>query len=98
MQPAGIVQLFALMPDGTRARKPRLTHDLIFYLMDDNLNINNRTDLEKYPELIYGWCLQQVIYFIVALCITHPEKSIFIVKYDLSGAYCKLVHAPSASK
>ena len=98
VQPANISQLFVLMPDGTQARKARLTHDLSFSLIDNNLSIDNRIDLSKYPELIYEWCLQRVIHFIVALRINHPKKAIFIVKYDFSDAYRRIARALSASK
>ena len=98
IQPDGILQTFTLIPDGTQARKPRLTHNLLFSLMGNNFNLNDRVDMTKYSELIYGWCLQQVIHFIFVLCLNHPGRVIFIVKDNLSDAYRRLVHALNTTK
>jgi hypothetical protein len=45
------------------------------------------TDMDKYNEMIYGWCLSCIIHYIVALQSEHPNTRIFVAKYDYSNAY-----------
>ena len=80
------------MLDRSRARKAQLTHGLLFFITGNNVSINKHLKLGHYPKLIYGWCLKQIIHFIVALFLDNPIKTIFIVKYDLVDAYQRLSH------
>ena len=60
--------------------------------------VNSQIDMEQYPEMFYdGWCISQVIHFIVSLQIAHPMKRIFIAKYDYSDAYGRMAHSVKAA-
>jgi hypothetical protein len=47
--------------------------------------------------MIYGWCLSRIIHYVVALRREHPNKRIFVAKYDYSDAYRRMNHAASAA-
>jgi hypothetical protein len=87
VQPCGMAQQFALQTDGSREIKNRLTHDLSFSSGDPTLAVNQRIDMDQYPEMIYRWCLLRVLHFVVVLRLAHPDRKIFISKYDFSYAY-----------
>ena len=59
--------------------------------------MNSRIDMESYPEIFYGWCASRIIHFIVSLRLNHPEKRIFIAKYDYSDAYRRMAHSATAA-
>ena len=87
VQLAGVANQFALQPDGSRVPKGRLTYDLTFEITGECVSVNNRVDMSKYPEMIYGWCLPRCIHFVVALRLAFPDHRILIAKYDFSDAY-----------
>jgi hypothetical protein len=64
-----------------------MTQDLSFAVIDNSNSINDRVDMEAYPEMVYGWCLPCIFHFIVALRQHHPDKHILIAKYDYSDAF-----------
>jgi hypothetical protein len=97
VQPAGLALQFGLLEDGSRVPKRRLTQDSKFALTFPNAPVNERIDMEAYPEMIYGWCLSRIVHFIVALRLRHPTKKIFIAKYDYSDAYRRIAHSVSAA-
>jgi hypothetical protein len=97
VQPLGLASQFTLAEDGSRKIKNRLTQDLSFSLTDLDVSVNARIDMERYPEMFYGWCMSRIIHFIVALRLNHPTKRIFIAKYDYSDAYRRMAHAASAA-
>jgi hypothetical protein len=97
VEPCGITSQFKLQPDGSRKLADRLTQDLSYSLSSDNASVNSHIKLEDYAEMIYGWCLSQVVHYIVALRSAHPEQKIFISKYDYSDAYQRVHHAASAA-
>jgi hypothetical protein len=82
VQPAGLALQFALLQDGSRVPKRRLTQDSSFALTFPEASVNERVDMDTYPEMIYGWGLSRIIHFIVALRLRHPNSKIFIAKYD----------------
>jgi hypothetical protein len=47
--------------------------------------------------MFYGWCLTRIIHFIVSLRRAHPDKRIFISKYDYSDAYQRMAHSATAA-
>ena len=96
VQPAGLASQFALQPDGSRVPKDRLTHDLTFE-DSEGTSVNNRVDMDRYPDMIYGWCLLRVVHFIVALRAAFPNHRILIAKYDFSDAYRRVAHAAQAA-
>ncbi|NER26088.1 MAG: hypothetical protein F6J96_36450 [Symploca sp. SIO1C2] len=53
--------------------------------------------MERYPEMVYGWCLIRIIHFIVELRAAYPEKKIFIMKFDYSDAYRRISHQGKAA-
>ena len=56
--------------------------------------VNRRLDRERYPELIFGFCLLRIIHFIIALRLLYPETPILISKYDFLDAYCRMSVPP----
>ena len=96
-QPLGMAEQLTFLENGERVAKLRLTQDLSFSLTADNTSVNSRIDMDKYPEMVYGWCLPRTIHYIVALRSQFPEDRIFIAKYDYSDAYRRIAHAASAA-
>jgi hypothetical protein len=97
VQPCGLASQFALKADGSRVLKHRLTHDLSYEITGENVSVNNRVDMSRYPEMIFGWCLPRVIHFIVALRLAYPDSRILIAKYDFSDAYRRITHSAKAA-
>ena len=97
VQPCGMVKQFSLQSDGSRVKKNRLTQDLSFSLKDSSASVNDRLDMEQYPEMIHGWCLLRVMHFVVALRLKHPRSRMFISKCDFSDACRRMAHAAAAA-
>jgi hypothetical protein len=83
--------------DGSRIPKRRLTQDLMVALTFPEASVNKRIGMTAYPKMIYGWCLSQIIHFIVVLGPEHQTKKIFIAKYDYSDAYRRMAHSATAA-
>jgi hypothetical protein len=96
-QPLGLVHQWSLNPDGSRVEKSRMTQDLSFSPLNPANAINARIDMAAYPEMVYGWCLPRIFHFMVALRYHHPNKRIFISKYDYSDAYRRMAHEAKAA-
>jgi hypothetical protein len=90
LQPGGIVSQHSISSDGSRKLKKRFTHDLSFSLTSDDASINDRIDMSKYPDMVYGWCLQRLLHYLASLRARHPSRKIFISKYDYSDAYRRI--------
>jgi hypothetical protein len=61
------------------------------------LAVNQRIDMDQYPEMVYGWCLLRILHFVVALrLVAHPDRRIFISKFDFSDAYKRMAHSARA--
>ena len=58
-----------------------------------DVSVNKRIDMDKYPEMIYGWCLTRLIHFVVALRLKFPTKRLLTAKYNLSDAYRRVAHS-----
>ncbi len=97
VQPLGLAKQFSIDKDGNRVPKYRLTQDLSFSLTGDNTSVNSRIDMGSYVEMVYGWCINRVVHFMVALREAHPDKKIFISKYDYSDAYRRIAHSASTA-
>ncbi|NER25769.1 MAG: hypothetical protein F6J96_34770 [Symploca sp. SIO1C2] len=97
VQPCGIVSQFSLNADGSRKKKLRLTHDMTFSMAVPDGSVNKRIDMERYPEMVYGWCLIRIIHFIVALREANPGVRIYISKFDYSDAYRRISHQGRAA-
>jgi hypothetical protein len=67
VQPLGLATQHGLTKDGSRKVKHQLTQDLSFSLTEEDMSVNSRIDMEEYSEMLYGWCISQVIHFIVSL-------------------------------
>lgn len=97
--PLGIIDQTTLSPDGSRKTKKRLTHDQTFCALEKSESLNKLTDLTKYPDLIYGFCLPRIILHITSLRHHYPNKRILISKFDIAKAYRRLhYHGASAYK
>jgi hypothetical protein len=90
LQPGGIVSQHSIGSDGARKLKKRFTHDLSFSLTLDAASINDRIDMTKYPDMVYGWCLPRILHYLAALRSRNPGRKIFISKYDYSDAYKRI--------
>jgi hypothetical protein len=97
VQPLGLASQFALAEDGSRKVKNRLTQDLTFSLTEPGMSVNSRIDMDQYPDMLYGWCISRIIHFIVSLRLAHPNKRVFISKYDYSDAYRRMAHSALAA-
>ncbi len=97
VQPLGLAKQYSLDAEGTRVPKYRLTQDLSFSLTDENLSVNSRINMGSYVDMIYGWCINRVVHFMVALRAAHPTTKIFIAKYDYSDAYRRIAHSATAA-
>ena len=96
--PRAMVQLcwlaaqFALTRTGEQVLKDRLTHDVLHSITHYDASVNMRSNIDAYPEMIYGWCLLQLIHFICALRLQYPCMVILIAKFDFSDAYHRMSH------
>lgn len=97
VQPCGIAVQYGLIRYGNHQLKERLTHNLSFSITNLKVLLNRRCDIDKYPEIIYGWCLMWCIYLIVALCLHFPDEPILISKYNLSDAYQRIAHQTTSA-
>ena len=96
VQPCNLADQFTLTDTGERVNKKRLTHDLSFWITKMNASINKRCDMEKYPGMVYGFCLHRIIHYICALRLKFPNERILISKYDFSDAYRRIAHSARA--
>jgi hypothetical protein len=85
--------------DQGRARKVKhwLTQDLSFSLMEEEMSVNSRIDVQQHPEMFCGWCISRVIHFIVSLRLALPTKRTFILKHDHSDACQRMAHPAKAA-
>jgi hypothetical protein len=97
LQPGGMVRQMSLKADGTRKLKSRFTHDLSFSITVEDASINSRIAMEKYPDMIYGWCFSRIIHYLACLRHRNPGVRIFISKFDFSDAYKRISHSPEAA-
>jgi hypothetical protein len=97
LQPGGMVRQFSLKADGSRKLKSRFTHDLSFSLTSDDASINQRVEMDRYPDMVYGWCLHRIFHYLAALRYRFPETRIYLSKFDYSDAYKRLSQSPRAT-
>ena len=96
-QPLGMAEQLILLELGLRVPKFRLSQVLTFSLMEANVSVNERINVDEYVDMFYGWRLPRTIQYIVALQKKHPDGRIFISKYDYSDAYHGIAHSASAA-
>ena len=98
VQPVGLAKQWTLDEDGNRIIKYRITQDLSYSetSKESPMSINSRIDMDRYPEMVYGWALPRIIHFIVALRLATPKRTIFIAKNDYSDAYRRMAHSALA--
>jgi hypothetical protein len=92
------VEQFTLDENGLPEIKRRLTHDDSFRVTEESESINDRLDLDLYPEMVYGWCLPRLLHYIVALRLAFPLSAILIAKFDYSDAYRRVAHSSGTAK
>ncbi len=88
--PLGIVEQQTLAATGERKTKLRLTHDQSFSTLHNSESLNDLTDQDQFPELIYGFTLLRIIYHAVSLRWHFPTAFILCCKYDFSSAYRRI--------
>ena len=96
VQPCNLVDQFTLTDTSKRVNKKQLTHNLLFWITKMNALINKQCDMDKYPGMVYEFCLHQIIHYICALRLRFPTKGILISKYDFSNAYQRIAHSARA--
>ena len=96
VQPVGIASQFCLTESDERVLKDRLTHNMSHSISKPNASINKRCNMNRYPEMIYGFCLMRTIHYIVALRYDYPNERILISKNDFSDAYRRISHTTRA--
>ena len=92
--PLGIAHQFSINELGKRIPKQRVTHDATFPTPSGD-SVNNRTIEELLQPCIYGQSLRRILHSILKMRYTHPNKKIFMSKYDLDAAYRRLHVKPS---
>jgi hypothetical protein len=97
LQPGGMVRQLSLKADGTRKVKNRFTHDLSYSITLEDASINSRVQMNRYPDMVYGWCFQRTLHYLSALRARNPEKRIFMSKFDYSDAYKRIGQSPEAT-
>jgi hypothetical protein len=97
VQPFSIAKQTTLTKEGKCTLKYRLTQDLSYSLTGTHISMNSCIDMNCYPKMIYGWCLTQIIHFIIALRAHYPHTCILISKYDYSDAYHCIAHSAEAA-
>jgi len=97
LQPGGMVRQLSLKADGSRKIKNRFTHDLSFSISSEDASINSRIDMDQYPDMVYGWCLQRILHYLAALRSRYPGIKIYLSKFDYSDAYRRISQSPKAT-
>jgi len=97
LQPGGMVRQLSLKADGSRKVKNRFTHDLSFSISSEDASINSRIDMDRYPDMVYGWCLQRILHYLAALRSRYPGIKIYLSKFDYSDAYRRISQSPKAT-
>jgi hypothetical protein len=85
--PLGMVEQFTISAQGVRTPKRRLTHDQSFSILPYSRSLNDLTDLAKFPDLVYGFCIHRILYQIIALRRSYPNDRILLMKFDFAKAY-----------
>jgi hypothetical protein len=96
ISPLNIVEQDTINEKGEIIKKLRLTHDHSFNHFP-NLAINDRTDPEQLESCHFGKAMQRIIFATVHLRTAHPNKRIFIIKFDWKGAYRRIHFDPSTA-
>ena len=97
VQPVGLAAQFTLIASELRVLKDRLTHDLSWATIFPEALVNKRCDMDSYPEMVHGHCMKRIIHYVVALRLKYPDEIILISNYNMSDAYCWMVHSSSAA-
>ena len=84
--PLGFAHQFSINELGERTPKQRVTHDATFPTPSGD-SINNRTIEDLLQPCIYGQCLRRILHLLLEMRYTHPNKKIFMSKYNLDAAY-----------
>lgn len=75
---------------GERVSKRRLTHFQSFMALPGSQSLNYLTDRDKFPTLVYGFCLHRILYQMISLRTSFPTDRIMITKFDFSKAYHRI--------
>jgi hypothetical protein len=96
--PVGIVTQKSRTVDGNFETKHHLTHDKTYTHLQESQSINNNTDLDKFPTMIYGWCLQRIIHIVIAMRLNHPKTPLLGIKGDFKSAYRRIHYNGTAAQ
>ena len=92
--PLGIAHQFSINELGERTQKQRVTHDATFPTPSGD-SVNNRTIENLLQPCIYGQSLQRILHSLLEMRHSHPNKKIFMSKYDLDAAYRRIHVKPN---
>jgi hypothetical protein len=84
--PMNILKQFTLNSGGEIVNKERLTNDQSFK-WQSGLSVNRRVIRDSLQHFMYGCCLMQLLYWIVAARRKFPKAPIALQKIDIKSAY-----------
>ena len=88
--PLNIADQWTVNEKGERIEKKRLTHNQYFPGIASKESINSQTKTEELEPVLYGIMLLRLLRIIHAYTLHAPSTPIFVGKYDLELAYCRL--------
>jgi len=90
--PIHIVKQATIDEEGNEIIKYRPCHDLSFSLHGlSNQSINKRHKKNEMHSMQCAFTFQCIIHYIVALCLKHPNTLILLSKYDVDGAFKRIM-------
>ena len=91
--PMSIQHQHSIDADGLRIAKTRPVQDQTFS-NGHCPSTNDLTDDDQLTDLVYGKCLDRIFHWIVATRSKHPNRAIFISKFDIDAAYLRINSHP----
>lgn len=92
--PMSIQHQHSIDEQGNRIEKTRPVQDSSFS-NGHCPSTNDLADEKQLTDLVYGKALERIIHQIVALRSKHPNRAIFLSKYDCDGAYLRINSHPT---
>jgi hypothetical protein len=87
LTPNGLVQI--------AGKKDRVIFDASFLLHACSQVYNNLVSNDNKPTIIFGSAWSNFLCSIYNLCITYPDKEIYLMDYDVVAAFCQVKYHPN---
>ncbi len=84
--PLGCHEQETINEAGDRIPKFRMTHNQSFPGLSGQ-SVNLTVEKDQAPPCMYSFVLSRVLHYIVDVCRHHPDKKIFLCKFNLDSAY-----------